>query len=196
MSTAKHLAVLTLAALVLAGACSHRKTLVTPDVPSPESSTASSTADSTEGGTTVVQAEPAIGSARTPESGVSASDLPADLVELNRAGYLKDAFFDTNKADLRDETRELLAANAAWLKQHPTVKVQIEGHCDERNTEEYNLALGWRRAFAVKDYLTSLGVDAERIGVISYGEEKPFALGHDESAWSENRRVHFAITGR
>ena len=74
-------------------------------------------------------------------------------MELNRAGYLKDAFFDTDKADLRDETRELLAANAAWLKRHPTVKVQIEGHCDERNTEEYNLALGWRRAFAVKDYL-------------------------------------------
>lgn len=196
MSTTKHLAVLTLGALVLAGACSHRKTLVTPDVPSPESTTASSTTGSTEGGTTVVQAEPAIGSARTPESGVSASDLPTDLVELNRAGYLKDAFFDTSKADLRDDTRELLAANAAWLKQHPTVKVQVEGHCDERNTEEFNLALGWRRAFAVKDYLGSLGVDAGRVGVISYGEEKPFAPGHDESAWSQNRRVHFAITGR
>ncbi|MCU0292348.1 MAG: peptidoglycan-associated lipoprotein Pal [Thermoanaerobaculaceae bacterium] len=196
MSTAKQLAVLTLAALVVAGACSHRKTLVTPDVPTPESATASSTAAGTEGATTVVQAEPAIGSAGTPEAGVSASDLPTDLVELNRAGYLKDAFFDTNKADLRDDTRELLAANAAWLKGHPTVKVQIEGHCDERNTGEYNLALGWRRAFAVKDYLGSLGVDAGRIGVISYGEEKPFAQGHDESAWSQNRRVHFAITGR
>lgn len=196
MSRAKQLAVLTLAALVVAGACSHRKTLVTPDVPSPESTTASATSGGTEGATTVVQAEPAIGSAGTPEAGVSASDLPTDLVELNRAGYLKDAFFDTNKADLRDETRELLAANAAWLKGHPTVKVQIEGHCDERNTEEYNLALGWRRAFAVKDYLASLGVDAGRIGVISYGEEKPFAQGHDESAWSQNRRVHFAITGR
>lgn len=196
MSRAKQVAVLTLAALAVAGACSHRKTLVTPDVPTPESSTASATSGGTEGATTVVQAEPAIGSAGTPESGVSASDLPTDLVELNRAGYLKDTFFDTNKADLRDETRELLAANATWLKGHPTVKVQIEGHCDERNTEEYNLALGWRRAFAVKDYLASLGVDAGRLGVISYGEEKPFAQGHDESAWSQNRRVHFAITGR
>lgn len=196
MSRAKQVAVLTLAAMVVAGACSHRKTLVTPDVPTPQSSTASATSGGTEGTTTVVQAEPAIGSAGTPESGVNASDLPTDLVELNRAGYLKDAFFDTNKADLRDETRELLAANAAWLKGHPTVKVQIEGHCDERNTEEYNLALGWRRAFAVKDYLASLGVDAGRLGVISYGEEKPFAQGHDESAWSQNRRVHFAITGR
>lgn len=197
MSKAKQLAVLTLAALVVVGACSHRKTLVTPEVPSPESAPQAMSAAGPEGGDTeIVQAEPAIGSARTPETGIDASDLPTDLVELNRAGYLKDAFFDTNKADLRDETRELLAANATWLKGHPTVKVQIEGHCDERNTEEFNLALGWRRAFAVKDYLASLGVDAGRIGAISYGEEKPFAQGHDESAWSQNRRVHFAITGR
>ncbi|HNX51614.1 MAG TPA: peptidoglycan-associated lipoprotein Pal [Thermoanaerobaculaceae bacterium] len=196
MSRAKQLAVLTLATLVLAGACAHRKTLVTPEVPSPESSVATATSGTTGTGTTVVEAEPAIGTAGAPEAGVNASDLPTDLVELNRAGYIKDAFFDTNKADLRDDTRELLAANASWLKGHPSVKLQIEGHCDERNTEEYNLALGWRRAFAVKDYLTSLGVDAGRMGVISYGEEKPFAPGHDESAWSQNRRVHFAITGR
>jgi peptidoglycan-associated lipoprotein len=195
MPTSKQLAVLTLALLAVTTACSHRKPLVNPELPRQEAATESATAPST-GATTVVQAEPAIGSARTPESGVLAADLPTDLQELNRAGYLKDAFFDTDKADLLDPTRELLAANAAWLKQHLSVKLQVEGHCDERHTEEYNLALGWRRAFAVKDYLASLGIDAGRIGVISYGEEHPFATGHDEATWSQNRRAHFVITAR
>jgi len=72
----------------------------------------------------------------------------------------------------------------------------VEGHCDERNTREYNLALGERRANAARDYLIFLGVPAERIKAVSYGEERPFALGHDESAWSLNRRAHFVITGR
>lgn len=196
MPRAKNLVVLPLVVLVLATACSTRKPRVTPDIPRPEATTAESAASSGTADTTTVQAEPAIGAARSPEAGVSATDLAADLQELNRAGYLKDTFFDTNKADLRDDARDALAANAAWLKQHPSVKVQLEGHCDERNTEEYNLALGWRRVFAVKDYLISLGVDAARLGVISYGEERPFATGHDEGAWSQNRRVHFVITGR
>ncbi|HPW56889.1 MAG TPA: peptidoglycan-associated lipoprotein Pal [Thermoanaerobaculaceae bacterium] len=195
MPRAKGIVGLLLAVLVLATACSTRKPRVTPDIPRPEASADESTS-AAGSGTTVVHAEPAIGAAGTPELGVSASDLPTDLQELNRAGYLKDVFFDTNKADLRDDARDILAANTAWLKQHPNVRVQLEGHCDERNTEEYNLALGWRRVFAVKDYLVSLGVDAARLGVISYGEERPFATGHDESAWSQNRRVHIVITGR
>lgn len=196
MARVKTTTAVLLAALALASACSTRKPRVTPDIPRPEGSSAGAGATSDAAGTTTVQAEPAIGTARSPEAGVSASDLPADIEELNRAGYLKDVFFDTNKADLKDEARTLLAANAAWMKQHPSVKVQLEGHCDERNTEEYNLALGWRRAFAVKDYLVTLGVDAARLGVVSYGEERPFASGHDESAWAQNRRVHFVITGR
>lgn len=196
MPRAKEIVVLLLAVLVLATACSTRKPRVTPDIPQPEANAGETAGAAGSAGTTMVQAEPAIGAAGTPESGVSATDLPTDLQELNRAGYIKDAFFDTNKADLRDDARDALAANAAWLKQHPSVKVQLEGHCDERNTEEYNLALGWRRVFAVKDYLISLGVDAARLGVISYGEERPFAMGHDESAWSQNRRVHIVITGR
>ena len=129
-------------------------------------------------------------------AGVVSGDLPADVEAINRAGYLTDVFFETDKADLRDETREVLAKNAAWLREHPSVSVLIEGHCDERNTAEYNLALGWRRANAGKDYIVSLGVDADRIATISYGEEKPFASGSDESAWSQNRRAHFVVTGR
>jgi peptidoglycan-associated lipoprotein len=123
-------------------------------------------------------------------------ELPEDLQELNRRGYLQDVFFDTDRYDLRPDGRELLAKNAAWLQQFPTVRILVEGHCDERNTREYNLALGERRASAVRDYLVFLGVSSDRIRTISYGEERPFALGHDESAWRLNRRSHFVITAR
>ena len=82
------------------------------------------------------------------------------------------------------------------MLQYPTVLVLVEGHCDERNTREYNLALGERRANAVRDYLMSLGVTSDRIRTISYGEERPFALGHTEASWRLNRRAHFVITAR
>ena len=123
-------------------------------------------------------------------------ELPHDLQELNRRGYLQDVFFDTDRYDLKPEAREKLVTNSTWLQQHPTVRIRIEGHCDERNTREYNLALGDRRANAVRDYLIFLGVDRERIKTISFGEERPFALGHSESAWHLNRRSHFVITAR
>jgi peptidoglycan-associated lipoprotein len=123
-------------------------------------------------------------------------ELPDDIQELNRRGYLQDVFFDTNRHELRDDGREALAANAAWLQRFPSVSIVVEGHCDERNTREYNLALGERRASTVRDYLVSLGVPAERIRIISYGEERPFAAGNDESAWRLNRRAHFVITSR
>lgn len=123
-------------------------------------------------------------------------ELPSDIRELNRRGYLQDVFFDTDKYDLKPESREALAANASWLQSHSTIAILIEGHCDERNTREYNLALGERRASAVRDYLVFLGVDTGAIRIISYGEERPFALGHDESSWRLNRRAHFVITGR
>jgi len=123
-------------------------------------------------------------------------ELPDDIQELNRRGYLEDIFFDTDHYELRPDGREALAKNAAWLQRFPSVKILVEGHCDERNTREYNLALGDRRASTVRDYLVSLGVPGERIRTISYGEERPFAVGHDESAWRLNRRAHFVITSR
>jgi peptidoglycan-associated lipoprotein len=123
-------------------------------------------------------------------------ELPDDIRELNRRGYLQDVFFDTDKYELKPESREALATNAGWLQSHSSISILIEGHCDERNTREYNLALGERRANAVRDYLVFLGVDAGSIRIISYGEERPFALGHDESAWRLNRRSHFVITAR
>lgn len=124
------------------------------------------------------------------------SELPEDLAVLNARGYLEDIFFDTDRFDLTPEARGILAKNSSWMVQYSTVQILVEGHCDERNTREYNLALGERRANAVRDYLLSLGVGSARIRTISYGEERPFALGRSEESWRLNRRAHFVITGR
>ena len=106
---------------------------------------------------------------------------------------LGDVFFAFDKSDLTSEGRARLADNARFLKTASNVDIVIEGHCDERGSNEYNLGLGERRADAVKAYLVSLGVPASRIRTISYGEEKPFAAGHSESAWMQNRRAHFDL---
>lgn len=123
-------------------------------------------------------------------------ELPEDLEILNARGYLEDVFFDTDRWDIKPEYRETLTRNAAWMQQYPSVQILLEGHCDERNTREYNLALGERRATAVRDYLVFLGINPSRVRTISYGEERPFAIGHGEDAWQLNRRAHFVITAR
>ena len=110
------------------------------------------------------------------------------------AGYIQDIFFDFDKSEIRPDSREKLDKAAAWMKAHPETEFLLEGHCDERGTREYNLALGDRRANATRDYLASLGVDASKLKTISYGKERPFVEGHDESAWSKNRRTHFVVT--
>jgi peptidoglycan-associated lipoprotein len=133
--------------------------------------------------------------AATPQN-VQTDELPSDLAALNQKGYLKDAFFDYNKADLRDDARASLSADAEWLKAHPSTQFLIEGHCDDRGTTEYNLALGDRRANAAREYLTSLGVDASRIRTVSYGKERPFCTAETEDCWQQNRRAHFLFTAR
>jgi peptidoglycan-associated lipoprotein len=97
-------------------------------------------------------------------------------------------FFDFDKSDLKPEARRTLERQAAWLKQYGNVAVTLEGHCDERGTREYNLALGERRANAARGYLVSLGIPAQRIRTVSYGKERPAVLGSNEAAWSQNRR--------
>lgn len=104
---------------------------------------------------------------------------------------LKDVYFDFDRYDVRDDARNTLKANAAWLKENPTVMVDIEGHCDERGTAEYNLALGAKRAQAAKDYLTTLGIDAQRLSTISYGQELPVCTEHTEDCWQKNRHDRF-----
>ncbi|GAO39980.1 putative peptidoglycan-associated lipoprotein [Sphingomonas changbaiensis NBRC 104936] len=98
-------------------------------------------------------------------------------------------FFDTDKSDIDAPSQATLRSQAAYLRQYPNVRVTIEGHCDERGTREYNLALGERRANAAKNYLASLGIDPSRLNTISYGKERPEALGSDEASWAKNRRA-------
>lgn len=132
----------------------------------------------------------------TPAPTVRDDVLSEDLAALNRRGYLKDAFFDYDKASLRDDARSSLAADADWLKRYVSVQILIEGHCDERGTSEYNLALGDRRANAAREYLASLGVEESRIKTVSYGKERPFCAQSTEACWQENRRAHLVITAK
>ncbi len=106
---------------------------------------------------------------------------------------LEDIFFDFDKYAIGDEGKLALARNAQILLTHADKKLIVEGHCDERGTNEYNMALGEKRAKAAVDFLTTYGIGADRITWISYGEEKPFAMGHDDAAWAQNRRAHFVI---
>lgn len=106
---------------------------------------------------------------------------------------LKDIFFDFDKYNIRPDARKTLEENARWLQGNPKAKIQIEGHADERGTDEYNLALGERRANAAKNFLKLVGVELERISIISYGEFRPLEPGHNEEAWAKNRRDHFGV---
>ena len=118
------------------------------------------------------------------------------LDDLNRDSPLKPVFFELDSADLGAPAQTTLQENAGVLKQYGTWQITIEGHCDERGTAEYNLALGERRANAARDYLVSLGIAANRVRTVSYGKEFPFDPGHQEGAWSKNRRAHFVITAK
>ena len=106
---------------------------------------------------------------------------------------VQDAYFDLDKADIRSDARTALGRTADFLRNYPQVKVVIEGHCDERGSTEYNLALGDRRAAAVKQYLVSLGIGADRMTTLSYGKEKPFCMESNEDCWQRNRRGHFVM---
>jgi peptidoglycan-associated lipoprotein len=109
---------------------------------------------------------------------------------------LKPVFFSLDSADLDADGQAVAQSNAELLKRYSTWAITVEGHCDERGTAEYNLALGERRAVAVKTYLVSLGISPDRVRTVSYGKEFPFDPAHTEGAWSKNRRGHFVITAK
>lgn len=119
---------------------------------------------------------------------------PTETDEQAFARNMKDIFFDYDKYDLRPGDQSAVSANADFLKSHPAIKFTIEGHCDERGSTEYNLALGDNRANAAKAALVQAGVPADRIRTISYGKEKPFCTQSNEECWQQNRRAHFALT--
>jgi len=131
----------------------------------------------------------------TAAPGGTASTTPPPPSEFQATANLKDVFFDFDKYDIRPNDARTLDANAVWLKTNNDL-VLIEGHCDERGTNEYNLALGERRAKATMNYLVAQGVQASRITIISYGEERPTCTEHSESCWAQNRRAHFLVKAR
>ncbi len=127
------------------------------------------------------------------DTSVEQRDMSFDPMgsDSEKIAGLKTVNFEYDQARLTTQARRQLAENAEWMRQHPDVTVQIEGHCDERGSIEYNLALGERRAQTVKSYLVSLGMDAKQMTVISYGKEKPLADGDSEEAYAKNRRANF-----
>lgn len=120
----------------------------------------------------------------------------ASLDDVNRNSPLKPAFFDYDSSELSSEAQRALDENAVVLRQNANWTVTLEGHCDERGTPEYNLALGERRAVAARAYLVSLGISADRLRTVSYGKEFPFDPGHDDAAYAKNRRAHFVVTAK
>jgi peptidoglycan-associated lipoprotein len=122
--------------------------------------------------------------------------LSASLDDLNKNSPLKPVFYELDSSDLNAASQKVLDENAALLKKYPSWTITVEGHCDERGTPEYNLALGERRAITARAYLVSLGIPANRLRTVSYGKEFPFDPGHDEAAYSKNRRAHFVITAK
>jgi peptidoglycan-associated lipoprotein len=154
--------------------------------------------------TSVPQARETSPAASTPPQRVPPASAPVtgddvlaqDLLSINRHGYLKDVYFDFDESILRDDSRTTLATDSRWLQRYGSIQILVEGHCDERGTEAYNLALGDRRANAVREYLASLGIDTSRIKTVSYGKERPFCSESNEGCWQENRRDHFLVTAK
>jgi peptidoglycan-associated lipoprotein len=174
---------------VAAGACAKKQPPVARPMPPP--------AD-----TTAAPAPPAPPRPVAEPVPVPPEPVPEDTIgsksldDLNRESPLRPVFFELDSSDVGADGQQILQANAQMLRKYPTWQVTIEGHCDERGTAEYNLALGERRALAAKTYLVTLGIPADRVRTVSYGKEFPFDPGHDETAWAKNRRAHFVITAK
>ena len=171
---------LSVIAFLTFGGCSS-STAVKPE----PSSSAGAAADKGRSATTESTAKSSLEALRAGEAPVTPASSP-----------LKEIYFDFDRYDLRPEARAVLKANAGWLKANPSVRVQIEGHCDERGTTEYNLALGAKRAQAAKDFLASMGIPVERLSTISYGKEVQVCREHDEGCWQRNRRDRFVAATR
>jgi peptidoglycan-associated lipoprotein len=141
----------------------------------------------------VINPEPAGDQSKGPErtTGEGLPGVDQESLLWSPATGLQKIYFDYDSYALRPDAMKTLTENADKVKQVPDVLIQIEGHCDERGTQEYNLSLGEKRALAVRDYLIKLGISGDRLLTISYGKERPVAAGHDESAWKQNRRCEF-----
>jgi len=133
---------------------------------------------------------------RLANEGAYGSDLSMPGADMStEGGPLADVHFDLDSAALNEAAQATLAAHAVWLKSHAGARVTVEGHCDERGTTDYNLALGEQRARAARDYLVGLGISANRLQAVSFGKEKPVDTSSNEEAWARNRRAHFVVAG-
>ena len=168
--------------------CPKRPATTAASAPPPTGSPSSSAAPSTSPSGPSMTPSPAAPS-------TSSSTTPPRPSEFSENANLKDVFFDFDKYDIRPGDAKILDTDAAWLKSNNDL-VLIEGHCDERGTNEYNLALGERRAKSTMNYLVAQGVQASRITIISYGEERPTCTEHSEDCWAKNRRAHFLVKAR
>jgi peptidoglycan-associated lipoprotein len=189
---------LVLIGIIAAPACRHKTTptpKVAPQPPAAETTVSVPNVPTTTTVPTVSQPSDFVRTDTAPN--VSSEALPADIEEANRLaqqrGFVKDAFFGYDEFALSADAQSALTDSANWLKQNPSYGLLIEGHCDERGTEQYNLALGDRRAATAKNFLATLGVDPGRVRTVSYGEERPFDPGHNEEAWAKNRRAHLVL---
>lgn len=145
----------------------------------------------------MAQEQPLKATEKIPEqkvASVDSKDMSSQYTET--AGMFQDILFDFDKYDVKDSYKPVLHSISSWMTKNSSAKLSIEGHCDDRGTNEYNLALGDRRAKAVKDFLLSLGVPSSRIDIISYGEEKPQCSEQNEACWSKNRRAHFVVLNK
>jgi peptidoglycan-associated lipoprotein len=183
--------IIVLAAFVAlsAGACHKKVPPVARPIPPPPSPTVSTPTKPP------APAEPVREPVMTPPAPINEDRVStATLDEINKNSPLKPVFFDYDSADISADGQKILDGNADVLKKNQAWVITIEGHCDERGTAEYNLALGERRAVSARTYLVSLGILADRIRTVSYGKEFPFDPGHNEAAWARNRRDHFVVT--
>jgi peptidoglycan-associated lipoprotein len=194
-----------LVVVVLGSGCAKRPATTQAAAPAPTgtaSTTPASSQPGSPGGTAgPATAAPAPPTAMAPPTTATPAPAPAQparpaVRDFAAVPEMQDIYFDFDKYDIRPTDAKTLDANAAWLKSNPNHLVLIEGHCDERGTNEYNLALGERRAKSTMNYLVSQGVQANRITIISYGEERPSCNEKTEECWAKNRRSHFLVKPR
>jgi peptidoglycan-associated lipoprotein len=183
---------LLVAAVVLSG-CAKRPATTQAAAPAPTGSASTTAATPAAPAPAPVQSDTPTAATTTPAPTTTARPAVQDFAAVPE---LADVFFDFDKYDIRPGDAKTLDANANWLKSNTNHLVLIEGHCDERGTNEYNLALGERRAKSTMNYLVSQGVQANRITIISYGEERPQCTEHTEACWAKNRRAHFLVKPR
>lgn len=187
------IATFSLAIAFSVGGCAKKKTTVAEEMAPAAEETALKPG---EPGYEKIYEEPMASMEESLESEAAPMGKAQDIVEGRTSGPMLPVYFDFDKSNIREDQRGRIEKNAAFLKENSGIRVRIEGNCDERGTNEYNMALGERRALSAKKYLQNLGIHPDRMHTLSFGEEKPLLYGHDEYSWAQNRRGDFVVVGQ